>query len=825
MKRFIAAIIIFLVFLLCYEIYDSKTKRLGDEKFNTNFTVSFSSGEEKWIKQNPKIKIGAFKDFYPYSFMEAKEKFAGVAATYLDIISEKSGLDFEIVWFDNIEDAVKAFDSREIDYFAVSKSTDSELKTDAIYSIPYFSGVGAIFTSRENKLYVNSVKDIEGKEVAVDKDTYKHSRTLKKGKFIPHLYSESVMAVNDVNNGKAFAFVGDLLHIKGIIQKYNFMNVHFATTYDSKNYNFSFVTHKENELFIEIVNNVIEQIDVTNSQKIIDKWIYSNSAELEKIKLKYTKYGVITSSIFALFILIFLIKIYSLKRYDKYINLLKEDYERLLDEAPVAFFTQKNNLITYVNEEFVKLLGGKKEDFINVNYHKFIDEQNLRLALKQITGNMARDIRLTRLDNNKSIYVNLKRISIKFREEDLVLIMVIDVTDRKAVEQEKRNILKKTAASQKMEMIGMLSGRVAHDFNNILTGINGSAEFIELTLPEKSNLKKYTNIIVKACKSAAYLTKELLVFAKNKDAVFSPLNVNEVSQGCVELLRNAISNYKNTKIETKFSAKKPYIYGNEDLFQNLIINLGLNAKDALKEGGKIFIQTKNVKLSADEIKKMIFKTKEGSYVELLVEDNGTGMSKEVLKNIFEPFYTTKAKGKGTGLGMLAISNIVKEHRANMKIVSVVNEGTKFYIYFPVISGKAKAKEKIKEESNLQKINAKILIVDDELVLLELLKDILEHLGCEVLSANNYEKAIEAYQAHNDIDLVLLDVIMPEKSGLDVYEDLKKMNPDLRAMFVTGYSKDKKVGEIVASNSNLDLINKPYNISDITDKLLNLLAKK
>lgn len=504
--------------------------------------------------------------------------------------------------------------------------------------------------------------------------------------------------------------------------------------------------------------------------------------------------------------------------------MLQEDYKDLLDKAPIALFMQKNNKITYVNEALVKLVGETKEDLLGTDFKEYVDKKNLELARKQLgRTDSEQDIRIRNKKNKKSHYVNIKRVNIKLAKSSFELLMVIDVTERKNIEKAQQEIMNKNALGQKLELVGMLSGRVAHDFNNLLAGINGSAELIEYNLPEESSVRKYTEIITKACKSAAYLTNELLIFTKNRDSVFKVIDINLVTESCVKLLKNSINNYKSIQIETELLAEKPQIFGNEELFQNMVINLGLNAKDALQENGKILITTRNVNLTSKELRNTILKAKAGDYVEFSIEDNGTGMSKEVQKHIFQPFYTTKSKDEGTGLGMLAIYNIVKEHKGTIKIESVVNRGTKFSIYFPMTNAIVeKDDEKMKV---LQKTDAKVLVVDDEPVLLGLLKDILEHMGAQVLTAKSYAEAVTCFQENQDVDLAMLDVIMPDKSGLDVYEEFVKTRPEMKVIFVTGYSKDKNITALVSKNETLDIIGKPYNIYEISDKILNLLAKK
>ncbi|MDR1025862.1 MAG: response regulator [Lactobacillus sp.] len=389
---------------------------------------------------------------------------------------------------------------------------------------------------------------------------------------------------------------------------------------------------------------------------------------------------------------------------------------------------------------------------------------------------------------------------------------------QKMKRRENRNValLAKFNQSQKMESIGRLAGGVAHDFNNMLTGISGAAEMLEAKMASKDPLKRYTDIILKACNRAANLTSELLVFSRNKGVDKGYMDLHECIEDSISLLAHGIS--RKITIRKSLKAQEFNIIGNHDMLQNMIMNLGFNAKDAMEEGGTMSIKTKNVELSSRRIQNTTHKVEPGKYVELIIKDTGAGIPKELHDKIFDPFFTTKGIGKGNGLGLPAVYGIVTNHDGTMKIDSSA-KGTVFSIYFPVAKAKEKRKKK---EGKIKEIKAKVLILDDEAILLELLKDMLESVGAEVITTTKPRDAIEIYEHKKDIDVVMLDVIMPTMNGIEVYEEMRKINPNVKVVLMSGYTQDKRIDGIVKNQKNVEFVRKPYMIKEVTSKLSKVL---
>lgn len=358
---------------------------------------------------------------------------------------------------------------------------------------------------------------------------------------------------------------------------------------------------------------------------------------------------------------------------------------------------------------------------------------------------------------------------------------------------------------QKMESIGRLAGGIAHDFNNMLAGILGAAEAIDMKLANNNEVKKYTGIIKRASERLASLTSDLLIFAREEEHKAELRCLHKIVYETVDLLKSGLQ--KQHQIELKLEAEKDCVCVNRDLAGSIILNLAVNAKDAMPEGGTVTIRTRNIDLTNHHLHNYVFPVRNGSYIELAVEDSGSGIPAEIRSKIFEPFFTTKEVGKGTGLGLASVYGIVRKYKGNIRFTTSEN-GTVFYIYLPLQKGPCLCEPKPDEN---EKIKANILIIDDEKILLELLKDIMEGIGAKVTTVSDSTKAVETFENDGSFDLVMLDMVMPKVGGLEIYETLRKSYPRLKIVLMSGYSKDERIEKILLNDKKTAFMSKPYSI--------------
>ncbi|MDQ1240097.1 MAG: Histidine kinase, partial [Thermodesulfobacteriota bacterium] len=375
--------------------------------------------------------------------------------------------------------------------------------------------------------------------------------------------------------------------------------------------------------------------------------------------------------------------------------------------------------------------------------------------------------------------------------------------------------------AQKMEAIGTLAGGFAHDFRNMLQVVLGSLELIEFNkdLPEK--LLTDLDRIRKAATSGAELVKGMLVFSRKTSVQLEPLNLNKLVEQTESLLSRTIP--KMIKIDVVTADDLPSINGDSTQIEQILMNLAINAADAMQDGGRLTIQTQNTLLD-ENFCSFHPGTKPGRYVLLSVTDTGTGMNEETVRRIFEPFFTTKEKGKGTGLGLAVVYGIVEQHAARIICESKPSVGTAFKIYFPAVE--EAPEEQYSENKEPPKGQGEtILMVDDAPEILEMGALQLNGANYNVITASNAKEAIKIYEKHRDkIRLVLLDLIMPEMGGMRCLEILRNMDPNVKVLVLTGYSKRGMTQELEEAGAR-DFILKPFDTGRLLEKIRKIIDEK
>jgi len=380
------------------------------------------------------------------------------------------------------------------------------------------------------------------------------------------------------------------------------------------------------------------------------------------------------------------------------------------------------------------------------------------------------------------------------------VIRVDDVTREKAIEEELNT-------TRKMEAIGLLAGGVAHDFNNMLAAIMSATELLGFYLPEESKepkARKMHQMILDAATRAAELTKQLLAFSRQADKVSTVIKVHDIIEETLVILKSSLD--RRIFIEVNLCATNDDIVGDPSLLQNTLLNLCINASHAMPEGGLLKISTQEVQIDELFCQSSSFKLEPGGFIELEVRDSGCGISQEDLQRIFEPFFTTKEKGEGTGLGLSTVYGTVQQHNGAIDVYSEVDKGTVFKILFPTSGREGFVSKK---DFDVPHGSGRILIVDDEEIMRFTAQEILEKYGYTVLLAENGKEAVELFAKEKArIDLVLLDMIMPVMNGRDCFKQLKTIDPEVKVVLSSGFSREDDFQEMMRDGL-LGFIRKPY----------------
>ncbi|GMQ57570.1 hypothetical protein AN1V17_19650 [Vallitalea sediminicola] len=401
----------------------------------------------------------------------------------------------------------------------------------------------------------------------------------------------------------------------------------------------------------------------------------------------------------------------------------------------------------------------------------------------------------------------LEIIMHKFGKNQIILI-IRDVTNERNLE----NMVRQT---EKLSAIGQLVGGIAHDFNNQLMAISGAVSIIKTKYAERKECMKYIDYIEKCSNNSASLVNRLLTFSRESDYKLVPIDLHGIIKSVVEILERSID--KKIRIETSLEAEKHMILGDESQIQNTILNIGINARDALLNGGQLIFKTYNV--MEWDCDKNIDTKKQKPTIVTIVSDTGIGMSEEVKKHLFEPFFTTKDIGKGTGMGLAMAFGVIKNHGGYISVNSVIDVGTDFTIKLPVLDEREYIP--VNEEERLIKGVEKILVVDDEEMIRDLLQEMIEMLGYEVITFGDGFESLYYYKNHiSDINLVLLDVVMPNISGKELVNEFYNINEDVRVGFLSGYGFDRMDKGI--TDKIVGFINKPINIEELSLKIREML---
>jgi len=377
--------------------------------------------------------------------------------------------------------------------------------------------------------------------------------------------------------------------------------------------------------------------------------------------------------------------------------------------------------------------------------------------------------------------------------------------------------------AQKMEAIGTLTGGVAHDFNNLLTSIIGYAELSMLRLDQDNPLQENIEEIMKAAKSAASLTRQLLAFSRKQ--VFQPavLDLNTVTANMEKMLRRIIE--EDVELKTILAPDLADVEADPGQIEQVIMNLTVNARAAMPRGGKLTIETANVDLDENYFHDHGVESVPGPYVMLAVSDNGTGMDKKTQSRIFEPFFTTKEKGKGTGLGLSTVYGIIKQSKGYIWVYSEPGRGTTFKVYLSRMEGEAVSLKKEKISKPLLTGYETVLIVEDNDALRKLAVEILDSQGYTVLKAQNGEEALKISREHKGpIHLLLTDVVMPGMSGWDLGKCLRPLRPEMKVIYMSGYTYNAILQHGVL-DPQLSFLQKPFTVADLGRKVRKVLDQR
>ena len=508
----------------------------------------------------------------------------------------------------------------------------------------------------------------------------------------------------------------------------------------------------------------------------------------------------------------------------------EEKFSRAFHTSPYVLTISRveDGKFMEVNDAFSTITGFTREEALNdpsIGMNLWANEEDRKTVISDLMAGKRLTSRelLFKGKDGRMLTGLLSAQLIPINKETCILSSIDDITDQKRAEQEKAKLEEQIHQARKLDSIGRLAGGVAHDLNNLLCPILGYGEMLLLDVTGNDVAEKPLQQIVKAGKRARDLVRQLLAFSRKQALQYKNFDMNGLLRDFEKLLRRTIR--EDVSIRMNLVESLPLIKGDVGQLEQVVMNLAINAQDAMPDGGCLTIETALVELDESYSEKQKGVTP-GPYVVLMISDTGSGIDSNTSERLFEPFFTTKENDKGTGLGLATVYGIVKQHGGNIRVYSEPGLGTTFRVYLPVSTDSSESHETdpgTVPESGLYGSET-ILVVEDNPQVRRLTRSMLERQGYKVLAAENGKKGISIVEHEGPVHLLLTDVIMPDMNGKRLFQWISRISPDVKVLYMSGYTDD-----VIAHHGVIDpgvqFIQKPFSMKDLAAKVREALYQK
>lgn len=505
-----------------------------------------------------------------------------------------------------------------------------------------------------------------------------------------------------------------------------------------------------------------------------------------------------------------------------------ERFRALLDQSPDAILLAQSatGRIIDANRAACGQFGRSSAELLACSVSELVLPETSRRIEACVADGSLRDTKeqiiatdITRPDGSVTV-VEMTVRSVTFGDAGYTVIVARDITDRKRAEEERNRLEAQIRHLQKLETVGLLAGGIAHDFNNLLMPVLGYTTLLHDGLAEGDPRREQLRMIREAAERARDLTRQLLTFSRKQVLDLKTVDFGAIVRKLENVLRRTIR--ENVGIEIRIPSSLGLVRADVGGIEQVLVNLSINARDAMPEGGMLTIEAQDIEVDAPYAA-LYPDAAPGPYVMLAVSDTGVGMDESTKEHIFEPFFTTKEPGKGTGLGLSIVYGIIKQHGGFISVYSELAHGTTFKIFLPRAQKSDAAAEEQALAQGIVHGSETILVAEDNEGVRGLVCTILNSLGYQVLSAETEAGCIELAEKHEGpVDLLLTDVIMPKMNGKDLYERLKSIRPGLKVLYMSGYP-DNAVGQHSVLETGMNFIQKPFSIPTLSEKIRQALV--
>lgn len=490
--------------------------------------------------------------------------------------------------------------------------------------------------------------------------------------------------------------------------------------------------------------------------------------------------------------------------------------------APVGIGVVVNRLFTLVNKNLEEMLGYSEEELIGnssrmlyptTEDYEFVGDEEYRQIQRLGSGTVETHWRKkdgTVID----VLLSLTPIDLNDFSKGLTF-SALDIIERKQMEERLRH-------SEKMEAVGQLAGGIAHDFNNQLAGIMGYADLLRMEVGGDPELTDYAEKILTGVRRSSDLTAQLLAFARKGKYLSVRVDLHAIIDEVISLLQHTIN--RNITIEKALGATVCLTKGDPSQLQNSILNLAINARDAMTNGGTLSLSTETVYCDAASMPDVVFPIDPGNYVVVTIRDTGEGIDNSVIEHIFEPFYTTKGEGKGTGLGLAAVYGTMKVHNGGVAVSSVRGEGTRIRLYLPVYVEDEPVAEKKPEGTTVKRLSGiHVMLIDDEEEIRNMVSSMLKAAGAKVAAFSDGYSAVEFLSVNEGpVDAVILDLVMPGLDAKSTFRKMRAIDNGLKVVIASGYSIDGEAQQLLDEGA-LRFIQKPFLMSELIDGIAEVVS--
>ncbi len=514
------------------------------------------------------------------------------------------------------------------------------------------------------------------------------------------------------------------------------------------------------------------------------------------------------------------------RKAEEAIRTSEQKYRRLFEESrDTIYIATPEGRMLDINPAGVRMFGyPSREEMLEVDLGEQIylrPEDRTRMLQSLTVRGFVEDLELeVRTKDGRRLTVLASASADRDQRGRVVAVrgLMRDVTGQRDLERQLRQ-------AQKMEAVGRLAGGVAHDFNNLLTAIIGYSDLLAMAVPDDSPLRRHTDEIKAAAKRGADLTRQLLAFGRRQVLALETLDLNRSVSAIEKLLRRVIG--EDIELISELDAELGAVQADPNQIEQVLLNLGINARDAMPEGGVLTLRTANIAFDA-EATAAPAGLEPGSYVLLEVEDTGVGIPETIRDQIFEPFFTTKPRGKGSGLGLSTVYGIVRQSGGQIVVDSSRGRGSRFRIFLPRVTEEQPPSSEPRETvTGLPGGSETVFLVEDEPAVRDFLRGLLERLGYSVLTASDGEEALEvAARSERPIDLLLSDVVMPRMNGVELARRLAYARPGLRVLLMSGYTeKPEPLADDAPGAGDIDFLHKPFSSGALAQRLRELLEPR